>query len=51
VAVWGAQRFGPLEGMGAMRVAIASVTSMVLGLQLAFGAFFVALLGMMRTGP
>ena len=45
------QRFGPLEGMGAMRMAIASVTSMVLGLQLAFGAFFVALLGMMRTGP
>ena len=51
VAVWGGQRFGPLEGLGAMRMAIASVTSMVLGLQLAFGAFFVALLGMMRTGP
>lgn len=51
VVVWGAQSFGPLEGMGAMRVAIASVTSMVLGLQLAFGAFFVALLGMMRAGP
>ncbi len=49
VAIWGAQRFGPLEGMGAMRMAIASVTSMVLGLQLAFGAFFVALLGMMRS--
>ncbi|GGJ10209.1 glycosyltransferase family 2 protein [Neoroseomonas lacus] len=51
VVVWGSQSFGPLEGMGAMRVAIASVTSMVLGLQLAFGAFFVALLGMMRAGP
>lgn len=50
VAIWGAQRFGPLEGMGAMRMAIASVTSMVLGLQMAFGAFFVALLGMMRAG-
>ncbi|MBW6397364.1 glycosyltransferase family 2 protein [Roseomonas sp. HJA6] len=50
VALWGAQRFGPLEGMGAMRMAIASVTSMVLGLQMAFGAFFVALLGMMRAG-
>ena len=49
VAIWGAERFGPLPGMGAMRVAIASVTAMVLGLQLAFGAFFVALLGMMRT--
>lgn len=51
VAMWGAERFGPLAGMGAMRVAIASVTAMVLGLQLAFGAFFVALLGMMRAGP
>lgn len=49
VAIWGAERFGPLPGLGAMRVAIASVTAMVLGLQLAFGAFFVALLGMMRT--
>jgi len=49
VAIWGAQRFGPLEGMGAMRMAIASVTSMVLGLQMAFGAFFITLLGMMRS--
>lgn len=49
VSIWGAQRFGPLEGMGAMRMAIASVTAMVLGLQMAFGAFFVALLGMMRS--
>lgn len=51
VAIWGAERFGPLEGMGAMRVAIASVTAMLLGMQLAFGAFFVALLGMMRAQP
>lgn len=52
VAIWGAERFGPLTGMAAMRVTIASVTSMLLGLQLAFGAFFVALLGMMRAkGP
>lgn len=51
VAIWGAERFGPLPGMGAMRVAIASVTAMLLGLQLAFGAFFVALLGMMRAKP
>jgi len=49
VAIWGAERFGPLPGMGAMRVAIASVTAMLLGLQLAFGAFFVALLEMMRA--
>ena len=49
VVIWGAEHFGPLSGMGAMRVAIASVTAMVLGLQLAFGAFFVALLGMMRA--
>jgi hypothetical protein len=34
-----------------MRVAIGSVTAMLLGLQLAFGAFFVAVLGMMRAGP
>jgi hypothetical protein len=52
VAIWGGERFGPLPGMGAMRVAIASVTAMLLGLQLAFGAFFVMLLGMMRAkGP
>jgi len=51
VAMWGAEHFGPLTGMAAMRVAIASVTAMVLGLQLAFGAFFVALLGMMQAGP
>ena len=51
VAMWGAEHFGPLTGMVAMRVAIASVTAMVLGLQLAFGAFFVALLGMMQAGP
>jgi hypothetical protein len=50
VAVWGAQSFGTLVGMGTMRLAIASVTCMVLGMQLAFGAFFVALLGMMRAG-
>lgn len=50
VAIWGGEHFGPLTGMAAMRVAIASVTAMVLGLQLAFGAFFVALLGMMRAG-
>jgi hypothetical protein len=34
-----------------MRLAIASVTAMLLGLQLAFGAFFLALLGMMRPAP
>ncbi|MBR0669806.1 glycosyltransferase family 2 protein [Roseomonas soli] len=51
VVIWGGEDFGQLTGMGAMRVAIASVTAMVLGLQLAFGAFFLALLGMMRAGP
>jgi hypothetical protein len=49
VAIWGAERFGPLTGMAAMRVTIASVTSMLLGLQLAFGAFFIALLDLMRA--
>ena len=51
LARWGAEGFGALGGFGAMRLVIASVTSMLLGLQLAFGAFFVAVLGMMRAGP
>jgi hypothetical protein len=45
---WGARDFGTLQGAGVMRMAIASVTAMLIGLQLAFGAFFLALLGMMR---
>lgn len=45
---WGARDFGALQGAGVMRMAIASVTAMLIGLQLAFGAFFLALLGMMR---
>ena len=49
VAIWGGERFGEIHGTAAMRLSIASVTSMLLGLQLAFGAFFVALLGMMRS--
>ena len=48
LARWGARDFGALQGAGVMRMAIASVTAMLLGLQLAFGAFFLALLGMMR---
>lgn len=51
LARWGAEGFGQLGGFGAMRLVIASVTAMLLGLQLAFGAFFVAVLGMMRAGP
>lgn len=49
LAAWGAESFGPISGMTTMRLAIASVTAMLLGLQLAFGGFFVALLGMMRA--
>lgn len=48
LAQWGARDFGALQGAGVMRMAIASVTAMLMGLQLAFGAFFLALLGMMR---
>ena len=48
LAQWGARDFGTLQGAGVMRMAIASVTAMLIGLQLAFGAFFLALLGMMR---
>ncbi|MFN6267306.1 MAG: glycosyltransferase family 2 protein [Alphaproteobacteria bacterium] len=51
VAQWGTQDFGALSGGKVMRLAIASVTAMLLGLQLAFGAFFLALLGMMRPAP
>jgi len=52
VGQWGTQDFGALSGGKVMRLAIASVTAMLLGLQLAFGAFFLALLGMMRpTAP
>ena len=48
LAQWGARDFGALQGARVMRMAIASVTAMLIGLQLAFGAFFLALLGMMR---
>ena len=48
LAQWGAEDFGALHGGKVMRLAIASVTAMLLALQLAFGAFFLALLGMMR---
>jgi hypothetical protein len=51
VAQWGTRDFGALAGGNVMRLAIASVTAMLLGLQLAFGAFFLALLGMMRPAP
>lgn len=51
LAQWGARDFGALQGAGVMRMAIASVTAMLLGMQLAFGAFFLALLGMMRPAP
>jgi hypothetical protein len=51
LAQWGSQDFGDLIGGRVMRLAIASVTAMLLGLQLAFGAFFLALLGMMRPAP
>ncbi len=49
VAIWGAGRFGDLGGSGTMRLAIASMTTMLLGLQLATGAFFVAVLDMVRA--
>lgn len=49
VAIWGAGRFGELGGHGTMRLAIASVTTMLLGLQLATGAFFIAVLDMVRA--
>jgi hypothetical protein len=48
LAQWGAEDFGALSGGKVMRLAIASVTAMLLSLQMAFGAFFLALLGMMR---
>ncbi|MEI6158738.1 MAG: glycosyltransferase family 2 protein [Roseococcus sp.] len=49
VVIWGAGRFGDLGGNGTMRLAIASMTTMLLGLQLATGAFFIAVLDMVRA--
>jgi len=49
VVIWGAGRFGDLGGSGTMRMAIASMTSMLLGLQLATGAFFISVLDMVRA--
>lgn len=51
LAIWGAENFGALAGLGAMRLAIASVTAMILGFQLALGAFFITVLGMLRAAP
>jgi hypothetical protein len=48
LAIWGSGHFGPLEVGSAMRLSIASVTAMILGAQLAFGAFFITVLGMLR---
>lgn len=49
VAIWGAVSFGEIGGHGTMRLAIASMTCMLLGLQLAMGAFFIAVLDMVRA--
>jgi hypothetical protein len=49
VVIWGAGRFGELGGSGTLRLAIASMTTMLLGLQLAMGAFFIAVLDMVRA--
>ena len=51
LAIWGGEAFGPLVGWGAMRLSIASVTAMILGFQIAFGAFFITVLGMLRAEP
>lgn len=51
LAMWGGEHFGPMVGSRAMRLAIASVTAMILGFQLAFGAFFITVLGILRGGP
>ncbi len=51
LAIWGFVDFGPISGGGAMRLAIASVTAMILGFQLALGAFFITVLGMLRGTP
>ena len=51
LALWGSEHFGPMVGSGGMRLAIASVTAMILGCQLAFGAFFITVLDMLRAAP
>ncbi len=49
VAIWGASEFGPITTSAPMRLAIGSVTAMILGVQLAFGGFFVTVLDMLRA--
>ena len=51
LVIWGGENFGALAGRGALRLAIASVTAMILGFQLALGAFFITVLGMLRAAP
>jgi len=45
VAEWGTSAFGPLTPETAMRILIPSGTAILLALQLAYGAFFVSILG------
>lgn len=49
VWIWGSAQFGALTTSAPMRLAIGSVTAMILGVQLAFAGFFVTVLEMLRA--
>ena len=49
VASWGAAQFGPLSVTHAMRYVIASGTAIILGFQIAYGAFFMSVLELRST--
>ncbi|MCX7372213.1 MAG: glycosyltransferase family 2 protein, partial [Alphaproteobacteria bacterium] len=47
--IWGSAQFGAITTSAPMRLAIGSVTAMILGVQLAFAGFFVTVLEMLRA--
>lgn len=45
---WGGTNFGPVDPTRIMRLVIPGVTTLMLGVQLAFGSFFLSILGLRR---
>jgi hypothetical protein len=48
VARWGATGFGPLDPSASLRLAIPSITLMILGAECVMGSFFLSVLGLRR---
>jgi Glycosyl transferase family 2 len=48
IALWGSQRFGPLDPVRMMRVVIPAALSLTLGFQVVLASFFLSVLGMKR---